>query len=183
MKAAAFLLCMLILLPARSAISGGNSELPEWSGAFSPYQLFSAQVIRESDSWSQLWAQLRRPPPQAIHAGRQMALAVFLGLRRTGGYDLAIEPAGQTETVQLFRVRELAPAPDAFVAQVLTTPYRIIVLLASMRAVAFLVGFDGAASGKCLYIPAGERGRAEKAAQLPDIPLCSKMPAQPNEGS
>lgn len=183
MKAAAFLLCVLILMPAQEAISGGNSEHSEWSGTYSPYQLFSAQVIRDSDSWSQLWAELRRPPPQVIHAGRHMALAVFLGLRRTGGYDLVIEPAGQTETVQLFRVRELAPAPDAFVAQVLTTPYRIIVLPASTRAVLFLAGFDGAASGECLYIPAGEQGRAEKATQLPDNPPCSKIPVQPNEGS
>ena len=100
MKAAAFLLCVLIMLPVREAISGGDSEHSEWSGTFSPYQNFSAKVIRETDSWSKLWAELGRPPPQGFQAGRHIALAVFLGLRRTGGYDLAkrsaqLNPGGE----------------------------------------------------------------------------------------
>ena len=170
MKLSVILFCALILVPAYAAISGGNPE--QWSGAFSPYQQFSAQVIRDGGSWSKIWAQLHQPPPQAFDAGRHMALAVFLGMRRTGGYDLAIEPAGRTDSVLLFRVRELAPAADAFVPQVLTNPYRILVVPASTRPVLFLTGIRGAASGECLYIPAEERGRAESVTRLPALPIC-----------
>ncbi|MDA0230516.1 MAG: protease complex subunit PrcB family protein [Proteobacteria bacterium] len=112
-----------------------------------------------------------------------MAIAVFLGSRRTGGYDLAIDPAGQTDMAQLFRVRELAPAPDAFVPQVLTTPYRIFLLPMNAQPVLFLTGFNGAASGECLYIPSGERRRAESITQFLNKPICPEAPGQSSEGS
>ncbi|MEE8172855.1 MAG: protease complex subunit PrcB family protein [Alphaproteobacteria bacterium] len=181
MKLAVIFICALILVPAHAALSGGNPQ--QWSGAFSPYQQFSAQVIRDAESWSQIWAQLHQPPPQSFDAGRHMALAVFLGLRTTGGYDLAIEPANRSDAVLLFRVRELAPAPDALVPQVLTNPYRILILPASTRPVFFLLRLRGVASGECLYIPAGERRRIENVAQLPTIPTCPKAAARRNKRS
>jgi hypothetical protein len=181
LKRAVILICAFIFVPVGAATSGGNPETSEWSGAFSPYPEFSAEVIRDARSWSQLWARLHKPPPQAFDAGRHMALAVYLGLGRTGGYDLAIEPAGRSDTLALFRVRELAPAPDAFVPQVLTNPYRILVVPASSEPVLFLIGFHGAASGECLYISSGERGRAERVTQLPAYPICPK--AQGKKGS
>jgi hypothetical protein len=169
-------------LPAQAAQSGGSPKASEWFGAVSPYEQFSAQVIRDSGAWSSICRKMSRTPPRDLAAPEEMALAVFLGLRRTAGYDLAIERVGQAGSVQLFRARELAPAQDAFVAQVLTTPYRILIMPASTVAVSFLIRFDGVASGECLYIPAGERQHAERAAQLPGYPNCPKTPMWPIEG-
>jgi len=55
MRLAAIIVCLLLLLlPARAAISGGGPTPSEWFGAHSPYDQFSAQVIRGEDSWRQL---------------------------------------------------------------------------------------------------------------------------------
>ena len=162
MRSAAIIFCAVIFLFMRGAGAGGDAEPREWSGAFSPYIEFSVQVIRDAENWRQLW---------------DMALAVFLGMRRTGGYDIAIEPAGQSGSAALFRVREVPPAPGAFVTQALTNPYRIILLPANARPALMFVRLHGAAGQECLYIPAGERPLAEAAGPLPDTPICPETMA------
>jgi hypothetical protein len=171
MRLAAIIVCLLLLLlPARAAISGGGPTPSEWFGAHSPYDQFSAQVIRGEDSWRQLWAQLRQAPPQAFDAERDLALAVFLGLRRTGGYSVTIVPAGITDGVYLFAAHEQVPAAGSMVTQALTTPFRIIVVPKRSEPVVFLIG---GATGECLYIAATERARAEAVARLPALPVCA----------
>ncbi len=177
MRSAAIIFCAVIFLFMRGAGAGGDAEPREWSGAFSPYIEFSVQVIRDAENWRQLWAQLHQPSPPDFSAGRDMALAVFLGMRRTGGYDIAIEPAGQSGSAALFRVREVPPAPGAFVTQALTNPYRIILLPANARPALMFVRLHGAAGQECLYIPAGERPLAEAAGPLPDTPICPETMA------
>ena len=168
MRLAAIFVCLLMLLPARAAISGGGPTPSAWFGAHSPYDQFSAQVIRGEDSWRQLWAQLQQAPPQAFDAERDLALAVFLGLRRTGGYGVTIVPIGMTDGVYFFAVQEQAPAAGSMVTQALTTPFRIIVVPKRSEPIVFLVG---GAAGECLYIAATERARAEAAARLPALPI------------
>jgi hypothetical protein len=159
---AVLVLCAVMLLslalPPRGAVAGGGPEQSEWAGAFSPYGEFAAFVIRDAAGWRQLWTQLDQPPPRDFVAGRDMALAAFLGLRRTGGYDIVIEPAGMADGVVRYRLSEVPPAPGAMVIQVLTTPYRILLVPARAEPVHFLVRLHGAAAGERLYVPAGEEG-------------------------
>lgn len=113
-----------------------SSEL-EWAGAQSPRTEFSVVVARSELAWNRLWAELSQSPPVAFDGDNQIAIAVFLGLRRTGGFAVnfgAIEDGPVFYTVN---VTEKKPAPEAFVTQALTTPYIIRIVPYSDRPVMF----------------------------------------------
>ena len=140
------------------------SEL-EWTGAHSTRAEFSVVVARTELAWNRLWAELSRSPPVTFDSDNQIVIAVFLGLRRTGGFAVNISttedgPVFYTVNTQAeFSVvvarTELAwnrlwaelsrsppvtetvnkPAPEAMVTQALTTPYVIRIVPHSDRPV------------------------------------------------
>lgn len=82
-------------------------------------------VARTPFAWRALWEGIGRPPPVEFDASRGIAAAVFLGLRRTGGYGLTIESVERRGAFMVVRIVEVRPAPDAMVTQALTSPYLI----------------------------------------------------------
>jgi hypothetical protein len=89
---------------------------------------FAVAIARTPDAWRRLWADLGRAPPTALDTTSQMAVAVFLGLRRTGGYGVEITSVGYEGTRLVVRYAERRPAAGSFVPQMLTTPYVVKVL-------------------------------------------------------
>ena len=66
-----------------------------------------------------------------------MVVAVFLGSRKTSGYDVAIQGTRDDGGALVVDYRETAPARDAMTAQVLTAPYHIAAVPARSGDVRF----------------------------------------------
>jgi len=97
------------------------------------------QVIRDAVAWQTFWTNTiggAEPAPQ-IDFTRYMAAVVLLGRKPTAGYAVTITGVSDVSDRLEVRYRAAAPAPDAVVARVITSPYAIAVLPASPQAVAF----------------------------------------------
>ena len=110
------------------------SEL-EWTGAHSTRAEFSVVVARTELAWNRLWAELSRSPPVTFDSDNQIVIAVFLGLRRTGGFAVNISTTEDGPVFYTVNVTENKPAPEAMVTQALTTPYVIRIVPHSDRPV------------------------------------------------
>lgn len=97
------------------------------SGVREPLQI----VIRSQAEWDALWKrhvsiETNPPPPPAIDFNKQIVIGVFLGEKPTGGYDVEIIRAEQTDGALVIHYREKNPPPGGIVIQALTQPFHII---------------------------------------------------------
>jgi PrcB C-terminal len=88
-------------------------------------------VIRSQSEWQALWKKhvsidSNPAPLPAIHFDKEIVAAVFLGEKKTGGYDVEIIAAEQTPGALVISYREKGPPAGAIVIQALTQPYHII---------------------------------------------------------
>jgi len=113
-----------------------SNEL-EWAGAHSPRAEFAVVVARSELAWNRLWAELSQTPPVALDSDNQIGIAVFHGLRRTGGFAVNITTVEDGPVFYTVNVTEKKPAPEAIVTQALTTPYVIRIVPHSDRPVMF----------------------------------------------
>ena len=108
-----------VLPPARSLDKGAQSN-----------QSTTRQVaVRDSGEWASTWRQHAPDRPQpAVDFSREMVIGVFLGTRPTAGF--AVEIVGYRENGEdvVVQYRESAPSRDAITAQVLTSPYHLVVI-------------------------------------------------------
>lgn len=97
------------------------------SGVRDPRQV----VLRSQAEWIALWAQhvsadVNPVPPPTIDFTKDLVVAVFLGEKPTGGYDVAISRAQRGDDAVVIYYRERTPAPGALVTQSLTHPFHIV---------------------------------------------------------
>ena len=96
------------------------------SGVRDPRQV----VLRSQGEWNALWAQHvsadAKPVPPPLDFARELGVAVFLGEKPTGGYDVAISRAQRSDDAVIVYFRERTPAPGAIVTQSLTQPFHIV---------------------------------------------------------
>jgi hypothetical protein len=84
-------------------------------------------VARDAAQWQALWQRHApgRPAP-AVDFTKQMVLAVFLGSRPSGGYQVQISGVRVDGDTLVVQWRETAPGPGQLAAQVLTSPSHIV---------------------------------------------------------
>ncbi len=112
-------------------------------------------VARTPFAWRALWEGIGRPPPVEFDASREIAAAVFLGRRRTGGYGITIDSVERRGAFMVVRFQEVRPAPDAMVTQALTSPY----LIRMMPKTEFPIALERAdAEDGGLFVPDSEVG-------------------------
>ncbi len=97
------------------------------SGVREPLQI----VIRSQAEWDALWKrhvsiETNPPPPPAIDFNKQIVIGVFLGEKPTGGYDVEIIRAEQSDGELVLHYREKSPLPGTIAIQSLTQPFHII---------------------------------------------------------
>lgn len=150
------------ILPAAIAVYIFVLAVPamaeEWSGAHSSHAEFSAVVARTETEWRDLWADLSQSPPAALDSENQMGIAVFLGVRRTGGFAVRISAVEDGPVFFIVDVAENKPAEGAMVTQALTTPFIIRVVPKSDRPVAFR---RAGAAAEHFFMPDREFERAQ----------------------
>jgi hypothetical protein len=134
---------LLLLLPLLGACrSTPDSEAPEWvpllSGSASGIVSPGVEIARDPASWAELWARhsagiLPAPEPPAVDFERHQVVFVGAGVRPTAGYGLAVEGLEEDGDRLVLRIRETPPSDEGLVAQVLTTPFEILLIERSER--------------------------------------------------
>ena len=97
------------------------------SGVREPLQI----VVRSQAEWDALWKrhvsiETNPPPPPTIDFNKQIVIGVFLGEKPTGGFDVEIIRAEQTDSALVIHYREKNPLQGGIVIQALTQPFHII---------------------------------------------------------
>lgn len=109
--------------PGRPAAEGAM----EWKGQSCAESDAKAELISDAKSWKALWLEAfgdSKPVPE-VDFTQNVAAAVFIGTKRTGGYSVQFfEPvADGGKTVIGYSVK--SPGQGMFVIQAFTTPYAI----------------------------------------------------------
>jgi len=99
----------------------------QYSGVLEPSQI----VIRTQNQWDNLWKRhssrkVNPPPPPFVDFENDMVVGVFLGEKRTGGYEVKITSAKRSNSNLYLYYREKSPPRDVMVTQALTQPYHLV---------------------------------------------------------
>ena len=150
----AAVLAILLLVAGCAGVPAANAqEDTEWRGSRGGKVAFSVVVARTASVWWDLWDGIGRPPPQELDANREIAVAIFLGQRRTGGFGVTIESVELRDGFMVVRFQETRPGADSMVSQALTSPY----LVRLIPKTDFPVAFESAdALGQLLFDPESE---------------------------
>ncbi|MBI5594876.1 MAG: protease complex subunit PrcB family protein [Elusimicrobia bacterium] len=109
--------------PASLAAVGVSPS--EWKGHSCSVSAPGARVVSDEPSWRALWKDSLGQEAPAVDFSRFVAVAVFAGAQRTGGWSAELLPpeAAAGAVVVPYRVR--GPAPGAFVTMAFTSPYAV----------------------------------------------------------
>ena len=78
-------LLALLALPLASACAGTIDKRTVWQGANAKADAPSAITAQSQSEWTQLWGQIGRNAPLAELPNGKMAVAIMIGMKRTGG--------------------------------------------------------------------------------------------------
>lgn len=82
-------------------------------------------VVRSADEWNALWdgAGQFAPPVPDVDFSQEMLVVAALGTKRTGGYNIILESAQETDggSVEV-QVRSSSPGSSCVVTQAITAP-------------------------------------------------------------
>ncbi len=131
-------LLALLLGACQAARSPAELEpriLGHWSGQNGGADASGHRVLRDANDWNAHWRAVGQEAPRPIDPVREMAIVVFLGERRTGGYTVEITAVESSAEGLIVTPRESAPPPGAMVTQALTQPWALALVPASDRPV------------------------------------------------
>lgn len=114
----------------------------EWKGLHCGYAEPLQLVIGTGNQWEELWRNLcrqRLPEPilPQIDFGKEMVIAVFMGERSSGGYEIKITRVIEMEEEIVVEVEEKKPLPESLQTMASTQPYHIVVIKKSSLPVRF----------------------------------------------
>ena len=108
-----------------------------WSGEFGGTQETATRTIMEKGDWLSTWKSVSKEPAPEIDFSRYEIVAVFLGVRPTGGYLPEIAEITRTESAIVVRYREKAPAPGRTPPEGQTSPFALRAIPRSALPVRF----------------------------------------------
>jgi len=112
---------------AETPLSIATVEKGDRSGIRGPLQT----VIRNQAEWNAFWKRhsstdTNPPPAPIIDFDREMVVGIFLGEKRTGGYEVEIVREERSDYALYFYYWEKIPPPGAMVTQALTQPFHLV---------------------------------------------------------
>lgn len=119
----------------------GMAVVKEWHGCYSGWETPMRVVAKDEESWELIWFAARKnqtikPETPKIDFTKNQVLAVFMGSRPTGGYTTSIIKI-EDKDKRIVTVREKSPPPDGGVTCAVTTPYHLVVIPKTAKAVEF----------------------------------------------
>lgn len=119
---------LFALTISSAAVAGLSSDFKaEWVGHYCGIKKAERSVIRDENTWRALWKRMGISAP-VIDFKREMALAVFMGERRTGGYSIRILGYSIRKKRIIVKYQETAPPRGAMVTLALTQPHHIVLI-------------------------------------------------------
>jgi hypothetical protein len=111
-------------------------------GTHSGYGSQANLVIQDSQAWIDLWNQhmlfmVEPLPVPEVDFSSNMVVAVFMGVKPTGGYALHVYEVVETEATIVVKMERTEPGPTTIVPQVLTQPYHMIQIAKTEKPVTF----------------------------------------------
>ena len=114
----------------------------EWKGYHCGYTKAARLIVKTEDRWKEVWGKvhrLRLPQQELpkIDFQKEMVIAVFMGERKSGGYEIEIREIIKTEKEIVVEVEEKEPSPESFQSMAITQPYHIVVVKSSPLPIRF----------------------------------------------
>ena len=101
-----------------TAIAGGTM-----SGIDEPRQV----VVRTADEWQAVWKEHDgRTPAPLVDFSASTVVGLFLGSRRTAGFEVEITALKKEGDILVVEYVEWTPRPGSFVAQIITSPFHLV---------------------------------------------------------
>lgn len=103
-------------------------------------------VVRSAKRWRHVWNQLNagvvsptgeQSQPPAVNFRRSMLLVVLQGQRGSGGHSIAVTRVTKAAGQLVAQVEERSPGADCITTQHMTSPYHVVRVPRSPRAVVF----------------------------------------------
>lgn len=108
-----------------------------WQNSFGGPEEPGTMVAKSQSAWKDMWSMVGQDPPVTLNPQTEMGVAVFMGLRNTGGFSVEIVRSCEKADAYVIQYQELTPDPDGFVTMALTTPYVIQIVPRSDKPVVF----------------------------------------------
>lgn len=105
----------------------------------SNYQEDGKYVIRDENAFENLWQDASDEEIPEVDFASEMVIAVFMGEKSSGGYDVEIVEILETEDTLEVTISETEPGDDDMVTMALTYPEHIISLENIDKEVNFIV--------------------------------------------
>lgn len=120
---------------AAPSIASGNLEIRrigQWSntGIAESRKL----VIQDNETWATFWSQLGVGERPQVDFSRNVVIAVAMGQRSSGGYDIAVQGVSEVAGELTVDVVETSPAPTCATTMALTQPVDVVVVLGAAGA-------------------------------------------------
>lgn len=109
-----------------NTVSDKSSSEREWRGNYSGQAKPLTAVAKTKEDWQYFWEIAGQSKPSySFDPFEEIAIGIFIGLRRTGGYSVEIVSLEEREGYFVIEYVEHKPHPGEFVIQSLTTPFLI----------------------------------------------------------
>ncbi len=103
----------------------------------SGYQEEGRHVIDNQEDWDNLWTLASEDELPAVNFEEEMVLAVFMGMRSTGGYSIEMVEIIEKDEVIEVMIEETVPGEDDMVAMVITYPEHIVKIEKTDKPIVF----------------------------------------------
>jgi len=128
MRSAVVSVLLLLLAATPPCGAGEASGLMEWRGLYGGPGTPTQLLARTPEEWARICAVFGLAETPSPDFRTQMAAAVGMGMRLTGGYAVEILGAEEHDGILTIRYRERSPRPNEFVTQAVTAPFHVRLL-------------------------------------------------------
>jgi hypothetical protein len=107
----------------------------QWHGLQCQVTKPEHQIVKDKAAWEALWSRAFKQPAPPVDFSKRFAVAVFAGVRHTGGYSVVFLPAESDGKDVVIKYRIRAPGKGSFVIQAFTQPYSVQMFKATQAQV------------------------------------------------
>jgi hypothetical protein len=129
---------LLVATALSNAVAQGTTVTTVAQGGMSNIEEPRQAVVRTAAEWQALWKQHDpggTAPP--VDFSQSIVVAVFVGSRPTTGFTVDIMAVKTEENRTVVEYRERQPPRDAFVAQVITSPFHAVRIPSTAGSIEF----------------------------------------------
>ena len=94
-------------------------------------------IVRSAEEFQALWKTHSTAPLPKVDFSKSIVVGIFLGMRPTAGYSVAIQAVRRTEGGAVVEYIEGVPDKSRMVAQMLTSPFHLVSIPNDVKTVEF----------------------------------------------